>query len=120
MVLEHQREVFHEMLRCRESSHETLDKRVKWRIESHLEEMLQHFQLLAESAAQAKFWVRPCRSAPIKRALDRVLITRDSIDRKLDQCARRRQHQSYLRLYRRHSHLPSSLVRLWRDGNEHI
>ena len=67
MVLEHQREVFYEMLRCRESSHETLDKRLKWRIETHLDETLQHFQLLGESAAQAKFWVRPCRSARTKR-----------------------------------------------------
>lgn len=46
MVLEHQRGVFHEMLRCRESSHETLDKRLKWCIESHLEEMFRRFQLL--------------------------------------------------------------------------
>ena len=46
MVLEHQRGVFHEVLRCRESSHETLDKRLKWRIESHLEETFWRFQLL--------------------------------------------------------------------------
>lgn len=58
MVLEHQQTVFRDMLRCRESSHESLDKRLKWRIESHLEEMLQHFQRLGESATQAEFWVR--------------------------------------------------------------
>jgi hypothetical protein len=46
MVLEHQRGVFHEMLRCRESSYQTLDKRLKWRIESHLEETFRRFQLL--------------------------------------------------------------------------
>ena len=45
MVLGHQRGVFYEMLRYRESSHETLDKRLKWRIESYLE-TLQRFQLL--------------------------------------------------------------------------
>jgi hypothetical protein len=46
MVLEHRRGAFDEMLRYGEGSHETLDKRLKWRIESRLEEMFRRFQLL--------------------------------------------------------------------------